>query len=92
MLDDGTADPDQIEGGPGEDILVTGETGNEFFLVSRCPVFTDYYRLLRCCWVEGYCLRPIVALELGLDFSFFNLVNALEAFMLCHEAVYVSLP
>jgi hypothetical protein len=30
VLDDGTADPNQIEGGPGEDILVTGETGKEF--------------------------------------------------------------
>jgi hypothetical protein len=34
VLDDGTADPDQIEGGPGEDILVTEETGKEFFLMS----------------------------------------------------------
>jgi hypothetical protein len=34
VLDDETADPDQIEGGPGKDILITGETGKEFFLVS----------------------------------------------------------
>jgi hypothetical protein len=49
VLDDGAADPDQIECGPGEDILVSGETGKEFFLVSRGQAFTDYYRLLRCC-------------------------------------------
>jgi hypothetical protein len=34
VLDDGTADPGQIEGGPGEDILVIRETGKGFFLVS----------------------------------------------------------
>jgi hypothetical protein len=34
VLDDGAADPDNIEGGPGEDILVIGETGKELFLVS----------------------------------------------------------
>ena len=42
--------------------------------------------------VEGYCLRPIVALELGLDFFVFDWASALEAFALCREAVYVSLP
>jgi hypothetical protein len=34
VLDDGMANPDQIEGGLGEYILVAGETGKEFFLVS----------------------------------------------------------
>jgi hypothetical protein len=34
VLDDRAADPDQIEGRPGEDVLVLGETGKEFFLVS----------------------------------------------------------
>jgi hypothetical protein len=92
VLDDGTADLDQIEGGPSEDILVVGETGKEFFLISQCQVFADYYCLLRCCWVEGYCHRPIVALELGLDFSVFDWVSALEASTLCHEAVYILLP
>ena len=92
MLDDGTADLDQIEGGPSEDILVVGETGKEFFLVSRCQVFADYYCLLRRCWVEGYCLRPVVALELGLDFSVFDWASALEAFALCHVTVYILLP
>jgi hypothetical protein len=68
VLNDRMADPNQIEGGPSKDILVTGDIGKESFLVSRCQVFADYYCLFRCCWVEGYYLRPVVALELGLDF------------------------
>jgi hypothetical protein len=39
VLDDGAADPDQIDGGPSEDVLVSGETRDEFFLVSRGQVF-----------------------------------------------------
>jgi hypothetical protein len=35
VLDDGATGPNQIEGGPSEDILVLGEIGNEFFLISR---------------------------------------------------------
>jgi hypothetical protein len=31
VLDDRAADPNQIEGGPSKDILVSGETGKEFF-------------------------------------------------------------
>jgi hypothetical protein len=34
VLDDGAADPDQIEGGPSEYVLVSRETRDEFFLVS----------------------------------------------------------
>jgi hypothetical protein len=68
------------------------ERGKEFFLVSRCQVFADYYCLPRRRRVEGYCLRPIVSLELGLDFSVFDWANALKAFALYREAVYVSLP
>jgi hypothetical protein len=79
-------------GGPDEDILVTRETGKEFFLVSRCQVFVDYDSFLRCCWIEGYCLRPVVTLELGVDFFIFNWALALKAFMLRCEVVYVSLP
>jgi hypothetical protein len=68
VLDDGVADPDQIEGGPSEDVLVSGETGNEFFLVSRGQVFAYYNCLFRRCRVEGYRLRSVVALELRFDF------------------------
>jgi hypothetical protein len=68
------------------------ERQKEFFLVSRCQVFADYYRLLRRCWVEGYRLRPVVALELRFDFFVYDRAIAFEAFALCREAVYVSLP
>jgi hypothetical protein len=92
VLDDGAADPDQIEGGPSEYILVLGETGKEFFLVSRGRVFAYYYRLFQCCWVEGYHLCPIVALELRFDFFIFDWAIVFEAFALCREALYVLLP
>jgi hypothetical protein len=92
MLDDGAADPNQIEGGPSEDILVLGETGKEFFLVSRGQVFAYYYRLPRRCRVEGYRLRSVVALELHFDFFVFNRAIAFETFTLCREAVYFPLP
>jgi hypothetical protein len=62
VLYDGAADPDQNEGGPSEDVLVSGEARDEFLLVSRGQVFAYYDRLLRCSRVEGYRLRSIVAL------------------------------
>jgi hypothetical protein len=33
VLDDGTTDSDQVKGRPGEDVLISGETGDEFLLV-----------------------------------------------------------
>jgi hypothetical protein len=68
MLDDGVADFDQVEGGPGEDVLVSGETGDEFLLVMRSQVFAYYDRLLGCRRVEGNYLRSGVALQLRLHF------------------------
>jgi hypothetical protein len=47
VLYDGAADSNQIEGGPSEDILVSGEARDEFFLVSRGQVFAYYYHLFR---------------------------------------------
>jgi hypothetical protein len=32
VLDDGATDSDQVEGRPGEDVLISGETGDEFLL------------------------------------------------------------
>ena len=64
MLDDCAADSDQVEGGPGEDILVSGETGDEFLLILRSQVFAYYNRLLGRCRVEGNCLRTVIALQL----------------------------
>ena len=46
VLNDGAADSDQVEGGPSEYVLVSGETGDEFLLVSRGQVFIYHHRLL----------------------------------------------
>jgi hypothetical protein len=62
VLNDGAADSYQVEGGPSEDVLVSGETGNEFLLVLRGQVFAYHNRLLGRRRVEGNCLRVIVAL------------------------------
>jgi hypothetical protein len=92
VLEDGATDPNQIEGGPSKDILVSGETGNGFFLVSRGQVFAYYNRLSRHCRVEGYRLRSVVALKLCFDFFVCDRATAFEAFALCGEVVYVPLP
>jgi hypothetical protein len=92
VLDDGAADPDQIEGRPSEDILVSGEIGNEFFLVSRGQVFAYYNHLPGHCRVKGYRLRSVVALELRFDFFVYVRPTAFNVFVLCSEAVYVPLP
>jgi hypothetical protein len=44
MLDDGVTDSDQVEGGLGEDDLVSGETGGEFLLVLQSQVFAYCWR------------------------------------------------
>jgi hypothetical protein len=92
VLDDGAADPDQIEGGPSEDVLVSGETRDEFFLISRGQVFAYYDRLFRRCWVEGYRFRSVVALELRLDFFVCDWAGLFKTFALCRKVVYVLLP
>ena len=92
MLDDGAADPDQIEGGPSEDVLVSRETRDEFFLVSQGQVFAYYDRLLRHSRAEGYRLRSVVALELCLYFFVGDWAGPFKTFVLCREAVYVPLP
>jgi hypothetical protein len=92
VLDHGAADPDQIEGGPSEDVLVSGEIRDEFFLVSRGHVFAYYDHLLRHCRVKGYRLRSVVALELRLDFFVGDWVGPFKTFTLCRETVYILLP
>ena len=62
VLDDGAADPDQVEGRPGEDIFVLGQIAEEFLLVMRGEVFADGDRLLGRGLVEGNSLGPVVAL------------------------------
>jgi hypothetical protein len=62
VLYDGAADSNQVVGGPSKDVLILGEAGDEFVLVSRGQVFAYYDRLLRGGRVEGYYLRSVVAL------------------------------
>ena len=62
VLDDGATDPDQVEGRPGEDIFVLGQTAEEFLLFMRSEVFADGDRLLGRGLVEGDSLGPVVAL------------------------------
>ena len=62
MLYDGAANPDQIEGGPSENVLVSVEARYEFFLVLRGQVYAYYDRLLRRGRVEWQRLRSVVAL------------------------------
>jgi hypothetical protein len=91
VLDDGAVDSDQVEGGPGKGVFVSGETGDEFLLVLRSQVFAYYDRLLGCHRVEGNCLCSIVALQLRLYFFVGGRAGRLGDFALCCKAVYVSL-
>jgi hypothetical protein len=91
VLDDGGADSDQVEGGPGEDVLISGETEDEFLLILRSQVFAYYNRLLGRCRVEGNCLCTIVALQLCLEFFVRGWTGRLGDFALCCKAVYVPL-
>jgi hypothetical protein len=62
MLNDGSTDPNQVEGGPGEDVFVLGQTAEKFLLVMRSEVLADGDRLLGRGLVEGNSLGPVVAL------------------------------
>jgi hypothetical protein len=62
VLDDGATDPDQVEGRPGEDVFVLGQTTEEFLLFMRSEVFAGGDRLLGRGLVEGDSLGPVVAL------------------------------
>jgi hypothetical protein len=91
VLDDGAADSDQVEGGPSEDVLVSGETGDEFLLVLRSQVFAYYNRLLGRCRVEGNYLRTVVALQLCFYLFVGCWAGRLGDFTLCCRAVHVPL-
>ena len=62
MFDYGSADSDQIEGRPGEDIFILGQAAEEFLLFMRGEVFADSDCLLGRGLVEGDSLGPVVAL------------------------------
>jgi hypothetical protein len=91
VLDDGTTDSDQVKGRPGEDVLISGETGDEFLLVLRSQVFAYDDRLLGHCRVKGNCLRSIVALQLCLFMLVGGWAGSLGDFTLRRKAVYVPL-
>jgi hypothetical protein len=91
VLDNGAADSDQVEGVLGEDVLVSGETGDEFLLVLRSQVFAYYDRLLGRRRVEGNYLRSIVALQLRLYFFIGGWTGCFGDFALCCKAVYILL-
>ena len=92
VLNDGSADPDQVEGGPGEDVFVLGQTAEEFLLVMRSEVFVDGDRLLGRGLVEGNSLGPVVALQLCLVVLFVGWADGRRDLALGREAVHISLP
>jgi hypothetical protein len=61
MFDDSATDADQVEGRPGEDVLIFGETGDESLFVMRRKVFAYDDRLLGRSLVKGNCFHAIVA-------------------------------
>jgi hypothetical protein len=91
VLDDGATDSDQVEGGPGEDVFIVGQTAKESLLVVRSEVFADGDRLLGCCLVEGNSLGPVVALQLCFVMFFGGWAGRLGDLTLGREAVYVPL-
>jgi hypothetical protein len=92
VLDNSATDSGQVEGGPGEDVLIFGKIGDESLLVMRSKVFAYDDRLLGCCLVKGNCLRPIVALQLCLFMLVGGWTGSLGDLALRREAVYVPLP
>jgi hypothetical protein len=92
VLDDSATDADQVEGGPGKDILIFGKTGDESLLVMRSKVFAYDGRLLGRCLVKGNCLRSIVALQLCLCMLVGGWTGSLGDFALRRKALYVPLP
>jgi hypothetical protein len=92
VLDDRATDSDQVEGGPGEDILIFGQTGEEYLLVMRSKVFAYDDRLLGRCMVKGNGLGPIVALQPCLFMLFSGWASSLGDLALRCEVVYVPLP
>jgi hypothetical protein len=92
VFDDSVTDSDQVEGGPGEDVLISGKTGDESLLVMRSKVFAYDDRLLGRCLVKGNCLCSIVALQLCLFMLVGGWAGSLVDFALRRKAVYVTLP
>ena len=87
VLNYGSADSDQVEGRPGEDIFILGQAGEEFLLFMRGEVFADSDCLLGRGLIEGDSLGPVVALQLCLVVLFVGRRDL----ALGREAVHISL-
>jgi hypothetical protein len=92
VFNNGATDSDQVEGGPGEDVLIFGKTGDESLLIMRSKVLAYVDRLLGCYLVKGDCLRPIIALQLCLLMPIVGWAGSLRDLALRREAVHVPLP
>jgi hypothetical protein len=92
VFNDSATDSDQVEGRLGEDVLISGKTGDESLLVLRSHVFAYDDRLFGCCLVKGNCLRSIIALQLCLFMLVGCWAGSLGDFVLRRKAVYVPLP
>jgi hypothetical protein len=90
VLDDGATDSDQVEGGPGEDVFILGQTAEESLLVMRGEVFADGDSLLGCRLVERDSLGLVVALQLCFVMLFGGWAGRFGDLALGREAVYVS--
>jgi hypothetical protein len=91
VFDDSATDADQVESGPGEDVLIFGKTEDESLLVMRSEVFAYDDRLLGCCLVKGNYLRSIVALQLCLCMLVSGWAGSFGDFALRREAMHVPL-
>jgi hypothetical protein len=91
VLDDGATDSDQVKGRPGEDVLISEETGDEFLLLLQSLAFAYDDCLLGRCRVKGNCLCSVVALQLCLFMFVGSWAGSLGDFALCRKAVNVPL-
>jgi hypothetical protein len=69
VLNDGATDSDQVEGEPSEDVLVSGETRDEFLLVSRGQVFAYHDHLFGVARSSGTVFVPSLLCSYAFTFS-----------------------
>jgi hypothetical protein len=91
VLNYGSADSDQVEGGPGEDIFILGQAAEEFLFFMRGKVFADGDCLLGRGLIEGDSLGPVLALQLCLVVLFIGWAGGRRDLALGREAVHIPL-
>jgi hypothetical protein len=91
VLNYGSADFDQVEGGPGEDIFIFGQAAEEFLFFMRGEVFADSDCLLGRGLIEGDSLGPVLALQLCLVVLFIGWPGGRRDLALGREAVHIPL-